>query len=107
MFGLDRAAPVRRVSRNTVYIRAGTYAWHTRFVKSGRRSCFTCCTTLRNGTNAPKDPGYPSGSGGLDIFTSAPGELSVITGFAAAFIGCALALIYGTLTAVRILRSQR
>lgn len=52
-------------------------------------------------------PNYPRGSGGLDIFSSAPGSASLVTGFAAALIGCALALIYGTLTAARILRAQR
>ncbi len=52
-------------------------------------------------------PGFPRGSGGLDIFTSAPGSVSIVTGFTAAVVGCGLALIYGTLTAARILRPQR
>ena len=49
-------------------------------------------------------PAFPSGPG-LDIYNSAPGAYSVGTAFTAGIIGFGAALIYGTIAAIRMLRS--
>lgn len=49
-------------------------------------------------------PAFPSGRG-LDIYNSAPSAYSVGTAFTAALIGVGAALIYGTIAALRMMRS--
>lgn len=51
-------------------------------------------------------PAYPSGAG-LDIYNSAPSAYSVGTAFTAAIIGFGAALLYGTVTALRMMRQNR
>lgn len=49
-------------------------------------------------------PAFPSGAG-LTIYNAAPGAYSIGTAFTAILIGVAAALIYGTIAALRMLRS--
>ena len=52
-------------------------------------------------------PAFPIGTGGLDIYNGASGEISVTTGFTVACIGCGAALIYGTIAARKLLEIRR
>ena len=82
------------------------------FAKDGARALFASSIFLLALMASAAQTLFPrllpafSGGAGLDIYNSAPAGYSVSTAFTAALIGFGAALIYGTIAALRLMRSR-